>query len=50
MVALNFGRQARQFRLPDTVTAEVLLSTVEKRNSGSALAPNEGVVLRLRHR
>jgi alpha-glucosidase len=50
MVALNFGGQERQFRLPDTVTAEVLLSTVERQNSDSALAPNEGVVLRLRER
>jgi oligo-1,6-glucosidase/alpha-glucosidase len=50
MIALNFGEQERQFRLPHTVTADVLLSTVERGDSGGALAPNEGVVLSLRER
>lgn len=50
MVALNFGGEARQVRLPADVAPALLLSTDGRARFSQALAPNEGVVLRLQPR
>lgn len=50
MVALNFGGRERQVRLPEDVTTHLLLSTEGRARFGQALAPDEGVVLRLQQR
>lgn len=50
LVALNFGARERRILLPEgTEVTETLLSTAVKSPSGGLLAPNEGVILRLRH-
>ena len=50
LIALNFSGRDRQVRLPEDVTANLLLSTTGRARFGEALAPNEGVVLRLQPR
>jgi alpha-glucosidase len=50
LVALNLGAHERRILLPaDAQVKEALLSTAVKSPSGAALAPNEGVILRLKH-
>lgn len=47
MVALNFSEQVQPVRLPGDVAASLLLSTEGRARFNEALAPGEGVVLRL---
>ena len=51
LIALNLGDKTRPLTLPtDTRVAEVLCSTLTERLMDDTLAPNEGVVLRLREK
>ena len=51
LIALNLGDKSRPMSLPsNTSGAEVLCSTLAERPMDDTLAPNEGVVLRLREK
>lgn len=51
LIALNLGDKTRPLTLPtNTCVAEVLCSTLAERSMDGMLAPNEGVVLRLKEK
>ena len=51
LIALNLGDKTRALTLPtDTCVAGVLCSTLAERPLDDTLAPNEGVVLRLKEK
>jgi glycosidase len=51
LIALNLGDKTRPVTLPtDTSDAEVLCSTLPERPMDDTLAPNEGLILRLKEK